>query len=118
MSTVVIPASRTYEVQIEDRLPADTGERVRAAVPGAARAAILADDTVWGLYGQELKDLLAGAGLTVFHHVFPHGEASKNASVYIGILEWRSRSRMDRQDLLLALGGGVTGDLGGFAAAT
>ena len=37
MSTVVIPASRTYEVQIEDRLPADTGERVRAAVPGAAR---------------------------------------------------------------------------------
>ncbi|MBR5701508.1 MAG: 3-dehydroquinate synthase [Oscillospiraceae bacterium] len=118
MSTVVIPASRTYEVQIEDRLPADAGERVRAAVPGAARAAILADDTVWGLYGQELEDRLTGAGLTVFHHVFPHGEASKNASVYIGILEWLSRCRMDRQDVLLALGGGVTGDLGGFAAAT
>ena len=118
MSTVVIPASRTYEVQIEDRLPADAGERVRAAVPGAARAAILADDTVWGLYGQELEDRLTGEGLTVSRHVFPHGEASKNASVYIGILEWLSRCRIDRQDVLLALGGGVTGDLGGFAAAT
>ena len=118
MSKVVIRASRTYEVQIEDRLPADTGDRVKAAVPGARRAAILADDTVWALYGPELESCLAAAGLTVFHHVFPHGEASKNASMYIGILEWLSRCRIDRQDLLLALGGGVTGDLGGFAAAT
>ena len=101
MSTVVIPASRTYEVQIEDRLPADAGERVRAAVPGAARAAILADDTVWGLYGQELEDRLTGEGLTVSRHVFPHGEASKNASVYIGILEWLSRCRIDRQESVL-----------------
>ena len=46
MSKVVIRASRTYEVQIEDRLPADTGERVRAAVPEARRAAILADDAI------------------------------------------------------------------------
>ena len=118
MSKVIIPASRTYEVQIEDRLPADAGERVRAAVPGAVRAAILADDTVWGLYGPELEDRLAAAGLRVFHHIFPHGEASKNASVYLEILESLSRCRIDRQDVLLALGGGVTGDLGGFAAAT
>ena len=118
MSKVIIPASRTYEVQIEDRLPGDAGERVRAAVPGAARAAILADDTVWALYGPELEACLTDAGLTVFHHVFPHGEASKNAGVYIGILEWLSRCRIDRQDVLIALGGGVTGDLGGFAAAT
>ena len=118
MSKVLIRASRTYEVQIEDRLPGDAGERVRAAVPGAARAAILADDTVWALYGPELEDRMTAAGLTVFHHVFPHGEASKNASTYIAILEWLSRCRIDRQDVLIALGGGVTGDLGGFAAAT
>ena len=118
MSRVLIRASRTYEVQILDRLPPDTGELVRAAVPGAERAAILADDTVWALYGPELEACLAGAGLTVFHHVFPHGEASKNASTYIGILEWLSSCRADRQDVLIALGGGVTGDLGGFAAAT
>ena len=118
MSKVVIRASRTYEVQIEDTFPPDGGERVRAAVPGARRAAILADDTVWALYGPELEDCLTDAGLTVFHHVFPHGEASKNAGVYIGILEWLSRCRIDRQDVLIALGGGVTGDLGGFAAAT
>ena len=118
MSKVVIRASRTYEVQIEDTFPPDGGERVRAAVPGARRAAILADDTVWALYGPELEACLTDAGLTVFHHVFPHGEASKNAGVYIGILEWLSRCRIDRQDVLIALGGGVTGDLGGFAAAT
>ena len=118
MSKVVIRASRTYEVQIDDTFPPDGGERVRAAVPGARRAAILADDTVWALYGQELEACLTDAGLTVFHHVFPHGEASKNAGVYIGILEWLSRCRIDRQDVLVALGGGVTGDLGGFAAAT
>ena len=118
MSVIVIHASRPYEVQIEDRLPPDTGTRVRAAVPGAGRAAILADDTVWDLYGPETAALLEKAGLTVFRFVFPHGEASKNAETYIGVLEWLSRSGLDRQDVLLALGGGVTGDMGGFAAAT
>lgn len=118
MSTVTIRASRTYEVQIGDRLPPDAGERVRAAVPGAVRGAILADDTVWALYGPELEARLREAGLETHHMTFPHGEASKNASVYLSVLEWLSRCRIDRQDVLLALGGGVTGDLGGFAAAT
>ena len=118
MRVVEVTASRAYAVQIEDALPADTPERIRAAVPKARRAAILADDTVWGLYGPELAERLSGGGYTVTHHVFPHGEASKNADTYIGILEWLSASRLDRNDVLLALGGGVTGDLGGFAAAT
>ena len=118
MSTVIIRASRPYEVQIEENLPPDTAERIRRAVPGAARAAILADDTVWGLYGPELEALLRDSGLTVCHHVFPHGEASKSAVTYIEALNWLSRSGLDRKDVLLALGGGVVGDRGGFAAAT
>ena len=118
MSRVVITASRTYEVQIEECFPEDMGERIRAAVPGAGRTAILADDTVWGLYGEQLEEKLTQGGLTVAHHVFPHGEASKTADTYIAVLEWLSESHLDRRDALLALGGGVTGDLGGFAAAT
>jgi 3-dehydroquinate synthase len=118
MSVVQIAASRPYEVQIEAALPADVPERIRAAVPRAGRAAILADDTVWGLYGPELEERLRAGGYAVSHHVFPHGEASKNADTYIQVLNWLSASRLDRSDVLLALGGGVTGDLGGFAAAT
>ena len=118
MNRVHIAASRPYEVQIEDSLPPDTAERIRSAVPEARRAAILADDTVWGLYGPELEEVLREGGYTVFHRVFPHGEASKNPGTYIEVLEWLSASRLDRYDVLIALGGGVTGDLGGFAAAT
>ena len=118
MSIITIHASRPYEVQIEDRLPMDAGERIRAAVPGAGRAAILADDTVWALYGPVLEALLAASSLEVCHHTFPHGEASKSAATYVSVLEWLSASGLTRQDVLIALGGGVTGDLGGFAAAT
>lgn len=118
MSVVTIETSRTYEVQIEAGLPEDTAERVRRAVPKALRAAILSDDTVWELYGRELEEVLRRGGYTVSHRAFPHGEASKNAENYVETLEWLSRSGLDRNDVLLALGGGVAGDLGGFAAAT
>ncbi len=118
MKEIVIRASRTYSVLIGENLPEDLTDRLRLAVPGAEKAFILADDTVWGLYGQELLDRLSRGGLEMAHHVFPHGEASKNAGTYIGILEAMCRARIGREDMLLALGGGVTGDLGGFAAAT
>ena len=118
MSTITIHASRVYEVQIATCFPPDAGGRVRAAVPGAKTAAILADDTVWGLYGPELEALIASSGLRVCRRVFHHGEASKSGETYLGVLEWLSASGLTRQDALIALGGGVTGDLGGFAAAT
>ena len=118
MSTVTVYASRVYEVQIEKTLPADAGERVRAAVPGALRAALLADDRVWALYGPAVEERLAASGLRVFHRTFPRGEASKNGQTYLETLEWLSASGLTRQDALVALGGGVVGDLGGFAAAT
>lgn len=58
------------------------------------------------------------AGFRVLKFVFPHGEGSKNSAVYLELLEMLAEQGVTRQDALVALGGGVVGDLTGFAAAT
>ena len=88
-------------------------ERVRCA-----SAAVVADDTVYALYGERVCASLEAAGVRTVCYVFPHGEKSKNLLEYAKILNFLAENRVTRADALIALGGGVTGDLGGFAAAT
>ena len=89
------------------------GWRVRCA-----SAAVVADDTVYALYGERVCASLEAAGVRTVCYVFPHGEKSKNLLEYAKILNFLAENRVTRADALIALGGGVTGDLGGFAAAT
>ena len=104
---------RSYDVVIgEGALPASADALSR--VIGSGRAAVVADETVWGLHASPLRALLPDAPvLTV-----PSGEASKSFAQYERITEWLLAAGVGRDGTVVAFGGGVTGDLAGFCAAT
>ena len=77
---------------------------------------IVSDDTVFFLYGKEITQSLTEAGYTVDCFVFEHGEKSKNIHTAEDILEYCASKELTRADLLVALGGGVVGDITGFCA--
>lgn len=117
MKTVHIDASRSYDVRIGRGLLDDCGRQIAERVR-CASTAVVADDTVYALYGERVCASLEAAGVRTVCYVFPHGEKSKNLLEYAKILNFLAENRVTRADALIALGGGVTGDLGGFAAAT
>ena len=117
MTSVTVQASRTYEVKIGRGLLAQTGETLRSL--GAGHKVMLVSDTnVYPLYGAAVEASLAAAGFAVIPFVFPAGEASKTLSTYGALLDALCEKGFSRSDTVAALGGGVVGDLAGFAAAT
>ena len=117
MNTVTVNASTTYEVKIGSGLLPKLGVEV-SALGKAGKVCIVSDSNVWPLYGNAAKSSLENAGLEVIHFLFPAGESSKNGSTYLQLLNFLAENGMTRSDHLVALGGGVVGDLTGFAAAT
>ena len=105
-----------YDIPIGRCLLRRAGEMI-AAIHNPCRVLLLTDDTVEGLYADVVTASLLSAGFTVVRHVIPHGEASKSAAGLIALLEKMATEHLTRSDLLVALGGGVVGDLGGFASA-
>ena len=118
MKTIHVHASKCYNVMIGSDLLADLGSLLSTVCKKAGRAAIISDSNVWPLYGNIVSKSLADSGYQVMHYVFPAGEASKNAETYLHILNFLAENKVTRSDLLIALGGGVVGDMTGFAAAT
>ncbi len=117
MTTVKVEASGSYCVDIGAGLLDELGDRALEVAKGKS-AVIVSDDTVNGLYGDRAEAALKNSGFTVCRFVFPHGEGSKNGTTYLNLLQFLAEQSITRSDLLVALGGGVTGDLTGFAAAT
>ena len=117
ITSIPIPTSRPYDVEIASGLLACLGEKAANLTPGR-RAALVSDSAVAPLYGQRAQAALEEAGFFVCTYVFPQGEASKNGETYLNLLHFLTQNQITREDLLVALGGGVTGDLTGFAAAT
>lgn len=117
MKTITVSASRTYEVKIAAGLLPQAGQEIRA-VSKAEKAAIVTDSNVAPLYAGTLQAQLETAGFEVCTFVFPAGEASKCAETYLKLLRFLAENHLTRSDLIVALGGGVTGDMAGFAAAT
>ena len=117
MNTVHVNASRSYDVLIGSGL-LDTLGTHAASFPKAKKVCIVSETNVWPLYGTQAKKSLESAGLEVTEFVFPAGEQFKNAAVYLDLLYFLADSHITRTDLIVALGGGVVGDLAGFAAAT
>ena len=117
MRSIHIKASREYDVLVERGLLDRAGELLReVSAPGMA--AIVSDDTVYALYGERTIKALEKAGYRVHSFAFPAGEGSKNLSTYADVLHFLGEHRFSRSDVVVALGGGVVGDLAGFAAAT
>lgn len=93
-------------------------EELAALNVAERRICIITDSRVEKLYGQTIKDLLTGQCRQVNLYAFPEGEASKNLDTVKKVYEYLILEKYDRKDLLIALGGGVVGDLTGFVAAT
>ncbi len=117
MNEVKVNASASYSVKIGSGLLSTLGTEIKS-VCTAGTAAILSDSNVWPLYGEAAQKSLENAGLRVFSFVIPAGEQSKNGVTYLQFLNFLAENRLTRSDCVIALGGGVVGDLAGFAAAT
>lgn len=117
MKVINVPASKHYDVLIERGILDSAGELI-SAVSRAKRAAIVTDDKVGPLYGERVAESLRKSGFETMVFTFPNGESSKNIVTYGKILNFLAENKLTRTDLLVALGGGVVGDLTGFAAAT
>ena len=110
-------ASKEYDVWIGKGLLSGAGGMIAAACGGDI-AVIVTDDVVNKLYGDAAAGSLREAGYAVVRFVFPHGEQSKNMETYVSLLCALTEANLTRTDILVALGGGVVGDITGFAAAT
>ena len=117
MITVRVNASRDYDIHIGPGLLSEAGERIKPFCPGAV-CAVVTDDIVDALYARALEKSLRKSGLRCVKFVFSNGESGKNAENYINLLNFLAENRLTRADCVVALGGGVPGDLAGFAAAT
>ena len=107
---------RGYDIAIGRGLIADLGKRIAALRPGAA-VAIVSDEIVAARYLAQAESALNAAGVRASRVVVPAGEASKSWHVLESLCEQLLAARIERGDLVVALGGGVVGDLAGFAAA-
>ena len=117
MITISVPVSRPYPVCIGKGRLKDLGRHL-AAIHEPCTVAIISDTTVLPLYGETVAESLRSAGFTVVSYAIPSGESYKNLQTYGEVLTFLAQNRLTRTDLIVALGGGVVGDLAGFAAAT
>ena len=115
--TVALPG-REYDILIERGLLAQAGERARAVLPRARKLAVVTDRNVEPLYSGPVLDSFRAAGFEVRLFPVPAGEESKNPSQLAALWEGFMDFGLTRADAVAALGGGVVGDLAGFAAAT
>lgn len=118
MMTVKVRASKEYRVEIGDGIVSKLGEMTKAVCPKAIKALIVSETNVAALYLDAVKAQLEGAGLEVATYVFEAGEKSKNINEIAGMWNKMAEAGFTRTDIVVGLGGGVTTDMAGFAAAT
>ncbi len=116
MRTITVNASKKYDVIIARGLLDTLGERLSGDYSGC-KITLVTDSKVDTLYSKKVIDRLSDVGFQTEKFVFPEGEQSKNKDTLFALLEFMAEKRMTRNDILLSLGGGVVGDLTGFAAA-
>lgn len=117
VKTVEVKTAPGYEVRIGSGLLSRCGEHI-AQVHPPCLAALVTDSFVDMIYSAAVTRSLEGAGFRVVKFVLPAGERSKSLETYAALLSFLAEHGVTRSDLIVALGGGVTGDLAGFAAAT
>jgi 3-dehydroquinate synthase len=108
-------ARRAYDVMIGRGLIAGAGERI-APLARNRRTAVVSDETVWRLHGAALSTSFQAAGLSVHPIILPPGEQTKSWEGLAQVSSQLLDLELDRGDLVTAFGGGVIGDLAGFAA--
>lgn len=117
MNVVTVNASKRYDILIGSGLLSSLGAQARK-LGKAEKVCLVSESTVFPLYGAAAVASLQSAGLAVSTFVFPAGEASKNGQTFLELLNFLAEQKLTRTDLIVALGGGVVGDLAGFCAAS
>ncbi|WP_185804640.1 3-dehydroquinate synthase [Pontivivens nitratireducens] len=124
MSNVINPSTevvnvglsaRSYDIVIGPGLLADAAQRIGALLP-RPRISIVTEERVAALHLEALQTALTGAGIESEALILPPGETTKNWANLERTVEWLLERKVERDDLVLAFGGGVIGDLAGFAA--
>ena len=118
MKTLAVNTSRPYEIKIGRGSLDQAGVLCRQAIPNARKLTIVTDSRVLPLYLARTADSLEQMGFQIQCLTIPAGEASKSAEQLVILWEKMMAFGMTRTDAVVALGGGVVGDLAGFAAAT
>lgn len=116
MKKLTVKVNDKYDILIEKGLLGKAGELTKSVLSGK-KIALISDTNVYPLYGESVKTSLENAGYEVFTYIFKAGEASKKTSVLIDMVEFMANSKLTREDGVVALGGGVCGDMAGFASA-
>ena len=115
---LTVQTTKPYSILLERGLLAQTGKHCLPLFPAGTRAMVISDSNVFPLYGKTVVDSLRQAGYEVYSCQFPAGEQSKLLSTVETFYRALAENGFTRSDFIVALGGGVTGDMAGFAAAT
>ena len=115
---MTVHTAKPYEILLERGLLSRAGEECAKLFAPGARVMIISDSNVYPLFGEKVAASLREAGFRVFSCTFPAGEQSKQLSTVEGFYRALAENHFTRSDFVVALGGGVTGDMAGFAAAT
>ena len=106
-----------YDVVVGEDILSNAGDLIKNVL-SPNKIAVVTDSNVDKLYADVVIKSLNGAGFKVVKFVFPAGEQSKNLTTYGQIIEFLAQNELTRTDAIVALGGGVVGDMAGFSAAT
>lgn len=117
MRSISIQASTSYHVLVGRDLLDQAGTHI-AEVCKSCKVAVISETNVAPLYAKTLESSLIRSGFEVYCYIFQAGESQKNSATYLEILSFLAENMFTKADLVIALGGGVTGDITGFAAAT
>ena len=118
VAAIVTTGTDAYPIVVGwNVLEAQLGDRL-AATGFAGRAFLVCDSNVVHPYGRAAQRSLHKAGIEPHLFIFPAGEESKSLATAGTIFEWLTERKVERQDAIVAVGGGVAGDLAGFVAAT
>lgn len=115
---LTVKTSHPYQIVIERGCLQKTGTRAAELFRPGSRVLIVSDSNVIPLYGDCVESALKQAGFLPYRYVFPAGESSKRLSTIESLYTCLIENHFTRTDFIVALGGGVTGDMAGFAAAT
>lgn len=113
-----VQVASPYSVFIENGIIERTGAIAKGLVKPGAKILIVSETNVYPLYGKYLENSLKAEGFKVYKYIFDAGEESKKLSTVYSIYQSLAENGFTRSDGIVTLGGGVAGDMGGFAAAT
>lgn len=116
MEKITVHASGTYDILIDKGSLGNIGQVLKERFKPCT-IAILSDDKVFPLYGKNVTGAIEAAGFRTVSHLIPNGEQSKTLDNVTAFIDCMVKAQVTRTDMVLALGGGVVGDMAGFAAA-